>query len=232
MKRLIALAFACTLAATASAAERRENRPVSGFNAIAMGVAMDLDVIQDGTESLTLEGDEDVLARVDTFVKDGTLDFMYKRDTHFTDTRHRLHAVVHARDMKAIALSSSGKVRSPSLKSDSLTLSISGSGDMDIGQVAAREAQLSISGSGTISTAGHVEALKTRISGSGDVKVGKLEARSVAVNIAGSGRATVWAKEQLSTAISGAGNVRYYGDPALAQSIRGVGHVERVAANP
>ena len=233
MKRLIALAFATTLAAAASAADRREDRAVSGFNAIGASVNIDLEVIQDGTESLRLEGDEEVLARTETFVRDGTLHIQYKRD-HGNSWRSpsRIHGVVHARDVNAIALASSGKVRSASLKADSLALSISGSGDMDIAQLAAREATLAISGSGNVSLVGRAEQLQARISGSGDIKAGRLEAERVQVRISGSGKATVWAKQQLATSIAGAGDVRYYGDPTLTKSISGSGRIERLAANP
>jgi hypothetical protein len=228
---LAALVVAFSLALPAVAADRREERPVSGFHAIAMGVDMDLEVIQDGTESLVLEGDAEVLAKIDTFVKDGTLDIMYKRGSR-THAAKRVHAVVHARDMDALALSATGRIRAPALKSDAFALSISGSGDVEIGRLVAARAQLGISGSGNVSVAGRADDLTARISGSGDIEAPRLETQRAQVNIAGSGRATVWARQQLATAISGAGTVRYYGDPSLAKSVRGAGHVERVAANP
>lgn len=228
--RLALVAF-LALATAAIAADRREERPATGFHAVAMAINMNLEVIQDGTESLTLEGDPDVLADVETFVRDGTLDFRYRRDSRMRSHK-RINAVVHARDMDAIALSGSGNLRSRALKADALTLSISGSGDVDIGQVTASKASLSISGSGNMKLAGRADALAVRISGSGDIAAPKLETQRTEVSISGSGRATVWAKRELATAISGAGTVRYYGDPTVAKAVRGIGHIERVAANP
>lgn len=227
--RCAALLACCAFAAVAQAAP--ETRPVSGFHAISMGIAMDLDVVQDGTESLTLEGDPDVLSRIDTSVWNGTLEFQYKPHSRI-ESHGRVHGVVHARRMDGIALSGSGNVRAPSLEADSLALSISGSGDMDIARIAAKRASLSISGSGNLGAAGKADDLEVRISGSGAVKAPRLETQRAQVNIAGSGNATVWAKQQLAAAISGVGNVRYYGDPQLARAIRGVGRIERVAANP
>lgn len=231
MKRTALLAFAASLAFAANAADNRENRPVSGFHALSMGAAVDVEVVQDGTESLSIEGPAETLAKIETVVHEGTLEFRYKRDSRMHDPE-RVRAVVHARAMDAIAISGSGNVKSAALKADALTLSISGSGDMDIGRVTARQASLSISGSGHIEAAGSVDELKTRISGSGSIKAPKLETQRTDVSIAGSGNATVWAKRSLATSISGVGKVRYYGDPAIAQSVRGVGSVERVAANP
>ena len=223
--------LACAFAFAAFAGSTQETRAVAGLHAISMGIAMDLDVIQDGTESLTLEGDPEVLAKIDTSVWNGTLEFQYKPHTR-VDSHRRVHGVVHARRVDAIALSGSGNVRAPSLEADSLALSISGSGDLGVERLAAKRASLSISGSGNVSVAGKADDLEVRISGSGAVKAARLEAQRAQVNIAGSGNATVWAKQQLAAAISGVGNVRYYGDPQLARAIRGVGHIERIAANP
>jgi putative autotransporter adhesin-like protein len=227
--RLFVIALAAGFALAANAA--REERPVNGFHAIAAGVNVELEVIQDGTESLALEGDADALASVETAVRNGTLELRYQRDARMSSPP-RIKAVVHARDMDAIALSGVGKVHSPSLRAETMTLAVSGSGDMDIATLAAKKAQLAISGSGNLHLAGHVDEMSARISGSGNIDAAKLEAQRGDVKIAGAGRATVWARRQLATAISGVGTVRYYGDPTLAKSIAGVGRVERVAANP
>lgn len=232
MKATALLAVLAALALPAAAADTRENRPVSGFHAISMGAVVDVEVIQDGTESLTIEGDPETLARIETAVRDGTLEFRYRRDGARIDHHGRVHAVVHARDMDAIAISGAGNVKSAALRADALGLSISGSGDMNIDRVTAARATLAISGSGNMNVAGSAGELKARISGSGSIKAPKLEAQRAEVSISGAGNATVWAKRELATAISGVGNVRYYGDPTLSKSVRGVGSVQRVAANP
>lgn len=231
MKRTALAAFLASLALAGSAADTRESRPVSGFHALSMGASADVEVIQDGTESLSIEGSPEALSKIETVVREGTLEFRYKRDSRIRNAE-RVRAVVHARDMDAIAISGSGNLKSAALEADALKLSISGSGDMDIGRVTAKQASLSISGSGHIDAAGTAEALKARISGSGTIRTPKLETQRAEVNIAGSGDVTVWAKRELATAISGVGKVRYYGDPAITRSVRGVGSVERVAANP
>jgi hypothetical protein len=231
MNRIVLAVLATLLVLPAAAAQTRENRPVSGFHALSVAAVLDVDVVQDGTESLTLEGDADVLSRIESVVQEGRLQLRYRPGTRLRD-HARAHAVVHARTLDAVSLAGAGKVRADSLKSDALALSISGSGDMDIGRIAAQRASLAISGSGDMRLAGNAGELKVRISGSGSVDAAKLEARRGDVKIAGAGDATVWVREQLATSISGVGDVRYYGDPSVAKSIRGVGHVTRIASNP
>lgn len=227
---LLAL-LACALATAAGAADRRENRTVSGFTAISLGANVNLDVIQDGTESLMVEGDERILDILETFVKDGTLNIRYRHGTR-TWSPTRVHAVVHARRVDGLALAATGDIRSPSISGDSLTVSVAGSGNVDIAQLAVKKAELAIGGSGDIAVSGRADELQASISGSGDLKASKLETRRAAVSIAGAGDATVWAIEQLAATISGAGTVRYYGDPGVVKSVRGMGDVRRVAAAP
>ncbi|HET7402082.1 MAG TPA: head GIN domain-containing protein [Usitatibacter sp.] len=227
---LIALA-ACSLAACATAADRRDDRQVSGFNALALGANVKLEVVQDGSESLDLQGDAETLDRIETYVKDGTLHINYRRGTHVLSDRG-VTGVLHARTLDRVALSGTGQIHSRALKGESLAVAVSGTGDIDIGDVQARSAKVSVSGTGTVSVAGRTEELQARISGTGDVKAAKLETQRAEVSIAGTGDATVWAREKLAAAVSGMGSVRYYGDPGVTQRVAGLGSVKRIAATP
>jgi hypothetical protein len=230
--RIAFIAFAaCTLAACATAADRRDDRQVSGFNAVALGANVKLEVVQDGSESLALQGDAQALDTIETYVKDGTLHINYRKDAHTWSTPG-VSGVLHARAMDKVALSGTGEIRSRALKGDSLVVAVSGTGNVDIADVQAKTAKLSVSGTGTVSVAGRVEELQARISGTGDVKAAKLETQRADVSIAGTGDATVWARQHLAAAVSGMGSVRYYGDPGVSQRVAGLGSVKRVAAVP
>jgi len=226
----IALA-ACSLAACATAADRRDDRQVSGFNALALGANVRLEVIQDGSESLDLQGDAETLDKIETYVKDGTLHINYRRGTENWSNKG-VSGVLHAKNLDKVALSGTGQIHSRALKGDSLAVAVSGTGDVNIGDVQAKSARLSVSGTGTVSVAGRAEELQARISGTGDVKAAKLETQRADVSIAGTGDATVWAREKLAAAVSGMGSVRYYGDPGVTQRVAGLGSVKRIAATP
>jgi putative autotransporter adhesin-like protein len=221
----------CLLAACATAAERHDDRQVAGFNALALGADVKLELIQDGSESLTLQGDAETLDTIETYVKDGTLHINYRKGSQ-TWSAKGVSGVLHASAMDKVALSGTGGIRSRALKSESLTVAVSGTGDVDIGDLQAKSAKLSVSGTGTVSVAGRADDLQARISGTGDVKAAKLETQRANVSIAGTGDATVWARQQLAAAVSGMGSVRYYGDPGVTQRVAGLGSVKRVAAAP
>jgi hypothetical protein len=226
----LAVLAACA-AFTVAAADRRENRPVAGFSAIALAAPLKLELVQGDTETLVLEGDERALADLETFVENGSLHIRTK--SKFSAPWHsKVRAFVTAKAIEALRVSGSGDIATQSLRSPSLKISIAGSGDVRIASLASTNLEVSVSGSGDVDVAGKADGIETHIAGSGDVKAGKLETRAAKVSIAGSGDATVWAKDSLAVSIAGSGDVRYYGDPAVRKSIVGAGSVRRVGTSP
>ena len=211
----VLLSFIAALPAAAAA--RTETREVAAFQGIALSAPIRVDLALGERESVVLEGDEAMLAVLETTVEDGTLRIGVKRgarswgsDPHGID---KVRARVTARRIQALAIHGAGDIRSAALRGDTLAVSIAGSGDVKI-------------------DGGKVDSLTISISGSGDIKAGRLEARSVAVSIAGSGDATVWARESLAVKVAGSGDVGYYGDPTIARTIAGSGGIKRLGAAP
>ncbi|NTV37818.1 MAG: hypothetical protein HGA82_01265 [Anaerolineales bacterium] len=59
-----------------------ETRQVSGFTAVDFSGAGEVEIIQDGTESITIETDDDVMEHVTTEVHGGTLYVGFDFDGH------------------------------------------------------------------------------------------------------------------------------------------------------
>ena len=214
----------------AEAAERRENRDVAGFNALALSAPLDVDIVQGDKESLVLEGDEAELAKIETVVEGGALKIRM-RERHWGNwSKLRGHLTV--RDLHALSISGSGDIKSNALRSGDFEVSISGSGDVAIGTLAADRLRVSIAGSGDVNVGGKVERTELSIAGSGDVNAKRLETREAKVSITGAGDATVWAHDNVEVSILGSGDVRYYGDPKVAKRVVGAGSVVRLAATP
>jgi putative autotransporter adhesin-like protein len=230
----LALMAAC-VALAAGAAERRETRPAAGFTAIGLAAPIKVHLTQGDTESLVVEGDEAALAELETVVENGVLKLRThsrSRSRHDIRGMEKVRAYVTAKSINALAISGSGDITSPALRSTALKVAISGSGDVRIGDLASSNLEVSVSGSGDVMIAGKADMVTASIAGSGDVKTQKLEARQVKVSIAGSGNVTLWAKESLTVKIAGSGDVRYYGDPALQKTLVGSGSVRRAGATP
>jgi len=225
---LAALAFAPLVQADT----RQEVRKVSGFDAVSLAVPVDLVLTQGDSEGLTLEGDADALAQVETVVEDGTLRIRTPSHMHHTNFNGKLKGHVTLKSVRALDIAGAGTIRADSLHSTDLHLAISGAGDIDVGRLDAKNMDLSIAGSGDVRLAGKVDATSASITGAGALKAPKLEARRARVSIAGSGDVTLWAREKIDVSIAGSGDVRYYGDPAVSRSVMGSGSIKRLGASP
>ena len=228
------LALAAGLAACTSlpAADTRADRPVSGFTAISLSAPVKLELVQGDAESLTLEGDADVIAELETVVEDRTLKIRTKSRSSFHWGNAKVRAKVTARNIEALRISGSGDIAAGQLRAGPLKLSISGSGDIRIATLSATSLEVAISGSGDITLGGKAEGITGTIAGSGDLRAAKLEVRDAKVSIAGSGDVAVWATQSLAVKVAGSGDVKYYGDPSVQKTILGSGSVRRMGSSP
>jgi hypothetical protein len=217
MARLLARILAPALIAAAlPALAVVETREVGAFRAFSLAAPIDVDLALADRESVTLEGDEKLIARLEAVVEDGVLKLRTRRGMEWNwqwGPTEGVRARVTAKRLDAVSISGAGDIRVSELRGESVALTISGSGDVDV-------------------RGGRVGSLDVTISGSGDIRSPRLEAQRVSVSISGSGDATVWARESLSVKVAGSGDVRFYGDPALQSRIAGSGEVRRLGAAP
>jgi hypothetical protein len=180
---------------------------------LARAVPGRVDLVQAGTESVSVTADDNVLPLIETVVEDGVLRIRFRGpDSRNVRIRTPIRIAVKARTVESIAVGGSGDVFASSLSGPAL--------------------RVSVAGSGNVSLAGKAESLEARISGSGDVKAKGLDAARATVSISGSGDAVVVARSALRVQIAGSGDVAYYGDPALQKSVAGSGSVRRLGAAP
>ena len=217
MVHLIARILApALLAAVLPALALVETRDVGAFRAFALAAPVEVDLAFGERESVTLEGDEKLVAKLEVVVEDGVLKLRTRRGMEWNWQLGRSETVrarVTAKRLEAVSVSGAGDIRVAELRGESMALAISGSGDIDV-------------------AGGRVGDLNVAISGSGDIRTGRLEAQRVNVSISGSGDATVWARQSLSVKVAGSGDVRFYGDPAVQSRIAGSGEVKRLGASP
>jgi hypothetical protein len=190
-----------------AAADPRETRPVGDFTEIGVAAPIDVHVSIGEAPSLTLEGDAETIARIETVVESGRLKIRTRPGEGKWSWHRKATAHVVARRIDALAVAGSGDVTANGIQGESLKVSIAGSGDVRVG--------------------GKVDGLVASIAGSGDIRASELDAQDVKVTIAGSGDVTVRAKKALSVSVSGSGDVRYYGDPTVEKAIMGSGRVRR-----
>ncbi|HSF83103.1 MAG TPA: head GIN domain-containing protein [Anaerolineales bacterium] len=205
---------ACSGIVTGSGDVISETRQVSNYDRIVLSGSGEVIVTQGGSESLSIETDDNIMRYVEVEVENGALKLGFKRGVNIM-SHTRLVFYVGVDDLNSLTISGSGDIEADMLETDRLEVTINGSGDVQIDDLSASEVRAMISGSGEIDLAGNVVDQDVTISGSGKYRAGDMCSALVEVNVSGSGDATVCAMERLDANISGSGSINYYGRPTI-----------------
>lgn len=232
---LITLAIAAPTAASAmtvgSGKPASEVRAHSDFEAIALSGSFKLEVRQAAKESVTVSGDDNLLAMVETRVEAGnngrTLVIRNKRGESYR-TRGELKVTVEVVKLTAVASAGSGDLSIEGLKTPLLKLSVAGSSDATLRGLESEALTVSIAGSGNVKASGSVKKVRLSIAGSGDAALNELNADEVSVSVAGSGDAQVVANKSLTATVAGSGDIRYRGNATeLKTTVMGSGTIKK-----
>jgi hypothetical protein len=208
-----------------------EEREVAGFDRVALSSLGSLTINQGDRESLTVEGPADLMPRITTEVKDGTLVLGLKKGAWLKGLRNKKATIRYCltmRDVAGIVLSGAGKIDAPGVSTDSLEIVVSGAGKLALDSLSASSLSVVMSGVGECEVSGKACAQSVTISGAGSYKAGTLESDKAAVVVSGTGGVTVFVSDTLDVQVSGTGSVRYLGGPTVRQRITGIGSVECV----
>ena len=183
-----------------------EPRDVSGFDEVELRGVGNLSIRQTGTESLSVEAEEDVLPKIRTEVVDGRLVIGPEPNTSI-QTTEPIDYELTVDNLRALELSGSGEVEAEGIDTDELVVDVSGSGAMK--------------------TSGRAESQEVHVSGSGSYEAQDLESRRVRIDVEGTGSAVVNASEELDAKVGGTGSVEYVGDPMVEKDVSGVGRISK-----
>lgn len=198
-----------------------EIRQVSNFASIELNGSGQVIVTQGGSESLTIETDDNVMEHIKAEVEGGTLKLGLVTGTQTgvnIQSTSRLVFHVGVDDLEGLTVSGSGHMESEMIESDRLEATVNGSGEIQIDELSASQVNAEINGSGEIGLAGDLTAQEITVGGSGKYVGGNLCSGSVKVSVSGSGNATVCVNESLDADVSGSGSVNYYGQPSSVNS--------------
>ena len=202
-----------------------EERAVSGFTAIDIRTFGRVNLAQGETETLKLEGSDNLVELVKTRVQNGVLTIEMQEGINVLNVNLEdlLTFTITVKDLAGVSISGLADVRIPTLFTSKLEINVSGAGQFHLDQLQAESVQINLSGLGNIELAGEVSREAIEISGSGQVSAADLKCQNADITIPGLGGATVWVTEQLSGNISGGGNVSYYGNPETDLETSGIG---------
>jgi hypothetical protein len=224
-----------------------QNREVSGFSKIEFSVPGKLILTQDGTEALTIEGDDNLMEYILTDVEGGTLHIYVNPSVPYLVPTQTIVFRLNVKDIEALTINGSGTAESNKIDGKQLALTIRGSGAIDIdqttmtgdlslkvdgsgklelGQATAKNAGITINGSGNIQASIQAGAVKSRITGSGQVRLdGKTASLDAAIGGSGNVRAQELEAANVTTRIDGSGLMQVWATESLDATINGSGAV-------
>ncbi|MDH5398041.1 MAG: DUF2807 domain-containing protein [Cyclobacteriaceae bacterium] len=218
------------------------------FDGIDLQGAFDVVIIQGTEQSIVLEGQQNIIDRVQTNIINDIWEIKLRPAVY---RHYDLTVKITSPHMDKFHLSGSGKIEIEGfdnlevldvnlsgsgqiISTGTLTVSnessiaLSGSGEIDLA-LYTNSLVSNISGSGSINFSGSARDMALKISGSGNYYAYPLESENCEVSITSSGNARVFASNTLKATITGSGNIRYKGQPNVTTNISGSGTVR--AAN-
>ncbi|MGZ4313701.1 MAG: head GIN domain-containing protein [Solirubrobacteraceae bacterium] len=181
-----------------------QSRSVAPFTSVTLAGGNLVSVRVGAPWSVVVRARTDMLARVSTEVRAGTL----------VIAENPRHGATKGPMGVSVTL--------PALSS--LAISDGGSGIVNVTGLRNQSLSVTLAGSGMVNASGTTTHLTVQLSGSGDLELGDLAARNARVTVNGSGRAMVTATGSLDALVSGDGMIQYAGNPAhLSTSVTGSG---------
>ena len=213
--RVAAVVALCVLVAGCGSFERiegsgkvtTENRTVSGYDSVSLSGSGKLEIEQNGSESLSISADDNLMQYLTSEVKGHQLVLQVKSGVNLSPSKPIVFKV-GVKDLKEVSCAGDTNAVLKGIHSEDLKLSIAGSGDM--------------------SAEGTADRQEISIAGSGKYVGGGLKSKDTKINIAGSGDAVLAASDNLDVTIAGSGSIKYYGDPKIKQSVMGSGTIDKL----
>jgi hypothetical protein len=209
---------------------RTETREVSGYTSLACGGLIKVEIDYGTSNTIQLEGDENILPYIETYVKDGELTIKVKERTSIKP-QLPLRVHVSMTTINGIAQSGSGAIKGSGNFTSAQTTSIamSGSGEINLKFNKFSGMSIRMSGSGSVNMEGELSNdLDVSQSGSGSINCEHVMSQNVNARMSGSGNLRVNASKLLDAQISGSGHIYYTGNASVSTKIAGSGKVEKI----
>jgi hypothetical protein len=200
--------------------------PISGFNHIVVGGVGELVIDQTGSESLSVETDDNLLQYVRAEVRGETLHLSLDVPGIRTAKPTLLRFTLGVNDLVSMEADGEWTIHSDSLVADSLEFILTGANKVDLASIKANDLAVRISGSAEIKLLGSITHQSIRFIGGGIYDAGNVSSEITSFQSDGTSQITVWATGNLTGTLTGSGSVFYYGAPQTTFTQSGTGNIQ------
>jgi hypothetical protein len=231
------IAGSASLAACSSSAAEgggptvSRNYQVGNFQEVELAGHYDVEIRTGGPVSVSAQGPQNVLNRLQVDVEDNKLKIRPRNDSgwfHFGRrySREAVHVTVTVPTLSGATLAGSGVINVDKVNGSSFEGTVAGSGQLNLTSVDVQSLKLNIAGSGSAKAGqGKAQSAEFDIAGSGSLDAGAVQAQQVKVSIAGSGGVRAHASLTANVDIMGSGDVDISGGAKCSVSKAGSGNV-------
>ena len=183
-----------------------EPRTVSGFNAVKLNGTGQVVIEENGSESLVITADDNLLPYLTTEVTNNQLILGTKDNANLNPSKDIMYKI-GVKDLNVMELGGSGSMEAKGINTPRL--------------------KVMLGGSGTISASGMADEEEITLAGQGDYRGRDLKSKTATIDIMGSGDVVLNASDKLDANIMGSGSIKYVGDPAITKHVLGSGSIEK-----
>jgi hypothetical protein len=188
-----------------SGVRKIEKRDLGTFTSIQTTGTYEVVVTCQRAANFEVEGDDNILPLIRTYVVGNVLHISNDRGYHTTKP---IVVRISVPDLEAISSTGAGDIVVRDVKNEKLTIGSTG---------AAR-----------IEATGQTNSVTLSSTGAGKIDADKLHAMYAKVTVTGAGSVNVYATRELNANVSGVGQITYDGDPPVVnKSVSGVGSINK-----
>ena len=226
MNRIMLASALFALAAPAHAGERRFS--ITSFDRIQVEGPFDVTLSTGRASSAVASGSQQAIDRVSLEVQGRTLRIRPNRSSwggYPGADAGPLRIQVSTHELRAAAVSGSGRVMIDRAKGMRFDLSVAGSGSIGIGSIEADNLSVGLMGSGKVTLAGKAKELLATINGAGDLDAARLMADDAKINSDTAGSVSLAVRRAVNVTATGQGDTIITGNPACKVKSLGSGRV-------
>lgn len=192
-----------------------EMRDVASFSKIKNKGSFEVFVTVGGAQSVKVTADSDVIEKIETEVRGGTLNIAMDADRSWWRNNRvgRMRLDITVPSLEAALVHGSGDFEINGVTDGDFEASVHGSGDISLNNATVRELNIDVKGSGDIVVSGTCEDIDVEVKGSGSLEARDMECVAGDVGIMGSGDVDIYLKEKVDVSIMGSGDVTVWGKP-------------------
>lgn len=207
--------------------QSRQNRDVSGFNALSVSSAFEVEISVGSTESLEIIAEDQFIDDIITEVRDGTLVIRMRETRETRRMRDSPKAILTVKSLERINASGAVALKTRDiLKGKKLDLELSGASVLNI-EMQVEELYIEASGACVINLEGEANEQIVKTSGATVYSAYDLKSENADIRVSGAGSANVFVTGKLDVHASGASSVRYRGGASVSSDASGASSIRK-----